>query len=413
MTASADLSRLSRAALDLCAELATQTEVPGQTTRTYLCPSAAQVHATLRAWADRLGMTTRLDAVGNLRSRLEGPPGAPTLYLGSHLDTVPNAGAYDGILGVVLGYAAAEALQAGGPLPFNLEVLAFSEEEGVRYGVSFIGSRALVGTADELLGRLDKEGQSVRDAIRAFGLDETELPGALAEANALGYLEVHIEQGPVLQDAGAQVGVVSSIVGQSRLTLDFAGQAAHAGTTPMTLRRDPLAAAARFMVAAEDLARATPGLVATVGMIEARPGAGNVIPGEVSLSLDIRHEFDAVRAQSLAALLDTAEREAGARGVTLAITPRMAEPATPMDAELRAGLREAAADLGLIAPELVSGAGHDAQILAARMPAAMLFVRSPNALSHHPDERVNGEDVEAALAVLVHMIQGLAGKARA
>lgn len=414
MTLSADLSRLSRAALDLCAELATLTEVPGQTTRTYLCPSAAQVHTRLCAWADRLGMTTRLDAVGNLRSRLEGPRGAPTLYLGSHLDTVPNAGAYDGILGVVLGYAAAEALQAGGrPLPFSIEVLAFSEEEGVRYGVSFIGSRALVGTADELLDRLDKDGQSVREAIRAFGLDETELPGALAEANALGYLEVHIEQGPVLQDAGAAVGVVSSIVGQSRLTLDFTGQAAHAGTTPMTLRRDPLAAAARFMVAAEDTARATPGLVATVGMIEARPGAGNVIPGEVSLSLDIRHEFDAVRAEALAALLDTAGREAAARGVTLAVTPRMEESATPMDAGLRAGLHEAAAGLGLAAPELVSGAGHDAQILAARMPAAMLFVRSPNALSHHPDEMVDPEDVDAALAVVVRLIETLAGEARA
>ena len=406
----AQAARLTRQVLETCDALARHTEVPGEITRPYLCPSARAVQEELRAWADRLGMTTRVDAVGNLRSRLESrAPDARTLYIGSHLDTVPNAGRYDGIIGVVFGYALVEALHER-ELPFHLEVLGFSEEEGVRYGVSFIGSRALVGTADELLTVRDKENQSVRDAIVGYGLNPDELPGAGADDSPLGYLEIHIEQGPVLQDQGAAVGVVSAIVGQSRLTLHFTGRASHAGTTPMHLRRDALAAAARFIVGAEDLANRTPGLVATVGMIEAKPGAGNVIPGEVSCSLDIRHADDAVRAQSLQELLALAEREAAARQVELRVTPKMSEAATPMSERFRALLHAAAEDAGLLHPVLVSGAGHDAQIMAQKMPAAMLFLRSPNALSHHPDEMVNAEDVTAGLRVGARFLDLLAAR---
>ncbi|AAF10728.1 allantoate amidohydrolase [Deinococcus radiodurans] len=404
-------AQLTRQVLDTCDALACHTEVPGEITRTYLCPTTRQVHEELRAWADRLGMTTRVDAVGNLRSRLESrAPGARTLYIGSHLDTVPNAGRYDGIIGVVFGYALVEALRER-ELPFHLEVLGFSEEEGVRYGVSFIGSRALVGTADELLTVSDRENQTVRDAIVGYGLNPDELPGAGAEDRPLGYLEIHIEQGPVLQDQGAAVGVVSAIVGQSRLTLHFTGRASHAGTTPMHLRRDALAAAARFIVGAEDLANRTPGLVATVGMIEAKPGAGNVIAGEVSCSLDIRHADDAVRAQSLQELLALAEREAAARQVACSVTPRMAEAAVPMAPSLRALLHQAAEEQGLTHPELVSGAGHDAQIMAQKMPAAMLFLRSPNALSHHPDEMAEPGDVAAGLRVGTRFLELLAAQA--
>ncbi|WP_291424690.1 allantoate amidohydrolase [Deinococcus sp.] len=400
--------RLTQTVLDACESLACYSEVAGEITRTYLCPTTRQVHAHLTDWASRLGMSTRVDAVGNLRSRLESRvPDAPTLYIGSHLDTVPNAGRYDGILGVVMGYALVETL-AGQALPYSIEVLGFSEEEGVRFGVSFIGSRALVGTAEELLSVQDKSGQSVQDAVVGYGLDPQELLQARASGQALGYLEFHIEQGPVLQNLGAGLGVVSAIVGQNRLTLEFTGQASHAGTTPMYLRRDALAAAARFMVAAEDLARATPGLVATVGMVEARPGAGNVIPGAASCSLDIRHEHDDVRATALQKLLEVAQHEAQARQVSFRVVPHMTEAAIPMNTQFKALLHQAAGELGLPHPELVSGAGHDAQIMAQQMPAAMLFVRSPNALSHHPDEMVNAEDVTAALRVGVRFLEQLA-----
>ncbi len=402
-------SKLTQTVLDACDALACHSEVVGEITRTYLCPTTQEVHTHLGGWAGRLGMTTRIDAVGNLRSRLESKdPNAPTLYIGSHLDTVPNAGRYDGILGVVMGYALVEAL-GGQELPYSIEVLGFSEEEGVRFGVSFIGSRALVGTADELLAALDKEGRSVQDAIEAYGLNPQELALARLTGQSLGYLEFHIEQGPVLQDLEASVGVVSAIVGQDRLNLEFVGRASHAGTTPMHLRRDALAAAARFMVAAEDLARHTPGLVATVGIVEVKPGAGNVIPGEVHCSLDIRHEHDEVRRRALKELLDGAEREAQARQVALKVTPKMSEAATPMSGQFKALLHQAAEELELPHPELVSGAGHDAQIMAQEVPAAMLFVRSPNALSHHPDEMVNPEDVTAALRVGARFLERLAG----
>lgn len=403
-----DLSELNVRVLAACTELAQLTEVPGTTTRPYLCPSTRDVHAFLFAWAQRLGLDVRVDAVGNVRARREGPtPDAPTLYVGSHIDTVPDAGAFDGVLGVLLAYALAEAVQ-GQDLPFALELMAFSEEEGVRYGVPFIGSRALTGTADAMLGLTDADGLTVADAIHAFGLNPDHLPDARVQGQSLGFLEFHIEQGPVLQAAGAAVGVVTAIAGQNRVLLDFTGRASHAGTTPMNHRKDALAAAARFVVAAEDMARATPGLVATVGVMQARPGAINIVPGSVHCTLDIRHEHDAVRLEKLPLLLADAERFATERGVTLTVTPKMEESATPMDAGFQALLHRAADAGGLPHPELVSGAGHDAMILGTVMPAAMLFIRSPNALSHHPDEMVNADDVEAALRVGVRFVELLA-----
>ncbi|TSA87508.1 allantoate amidohydrolase [Deinococcus detaillensis] len=413
MTADAPLTdtrwqTLTTKIMDACAALACYTEVEGETNRPFLCPTTHQVHEYLTHWADELGMTTYEDAAGNLRSRLAGPtPDARTLYLGSHLDTVPNAGAYDGILGVVMGYAMLEAVK-GEALPYAVEVMGFSEEEGVRYGVPFIGSRALVGTVDDMLELCDAAGQSVRDAITEYGLNVEEMAEAQYKGAALGYFEIHAEQGPVLQDQGASLGVVEGIAGQNRLLLHFVGQASHAGTTPMNLRRDALAAAARFAVAAEDLARSTPGLVATVGVMQALPGAMNVIPGEANCTLDIRHARDEVRLGALKALLETAETASAERGVTVTITPKMEEKATPMSGDFKALLHRAAEAEGLPHPELVSGAGHDAMIMAAHMPSAMLFVRSPNALSHHPDELVLPEDVTDALRVSVRFLHLLA-----
>lgn len=397
--------------LDACHTLAELTTTPGSITRLFLTPPMHDVHAFLTEWAQRLGMSARIDAAGNLRARWEGTgPNAPTLYLGSHLDTVPNAGAYDGILGVVLGFALVEAL-GGVRLPFALEVLGFSEEEGVRYGVPFFGSRALLGRAGPMLEMRDAGGQTLQEALNEFGLEAGALPSAELTGEALGYFEIHIEQGPVLEAAGQSVGIVEAIAGQNRFDLTFTGRASHAGTTPMPLRRDALAAAARFVVAAEDLARSTPGLVATVGMMEVKPGAGNVIPGEVACSLDIRHARDEVRLAVLPGLLASAKGFAEERGVTLTVRPKMEEQATPMHPQFRALLHQAAAEAGLPHPELVSGAGHDAMVMATRMPAAMLFVRSPGGLSHHPDEAVLAGDVADALAVGGRFLQLLAAQA--
>ena len=402
-------STLSRTVLDACAALARFTFTPGQIHRTFLSPPMRDVHAFLTRWADELGMTTRLDAAGNLRSRLESAlPGAPTFYLASHLDTVPNAGAFDGVLGVVLGYMLVGEIRQS--LPFALEVVGFSEEEGVRFGAPFIGSRALLGTAAELLDQIDSAGQTVRGAILDYGLDPAELPLAELTGTALGYLELHIEQGPVLEAAGEGLGVVSAIVGQSRLALTFTGRASHAGTTPMTLRRDALAAAAHLMVEAEAHARRTPGLVATVGSLRVSPGAANVVPGTVNCSLDLRHAEDGVWRLAQAHLLEYACQVAAERQVSFTSESLLAEAATPMDAGLRALLHQSAQALGLPHSELVSGAGHDAMILARRMPAAMLFVRSPGGLSHHPDEAVLEEDVGAALAVGLRFLELLADR---
>src|SRR5467141_2058549 len=247
-------------------------------------------HREIAGWLEALGAQVQVDAVGNLRGFYPGvSPGVPRILVGSHLDTVPNAGAFDGILGVVLAAALVESLR-GVKLPFGIEAVGFSEEEGVRFGVPFIGSRALVGRVDEeLLGRKDANGISVRKALQDFGLNPNDISRAALRDDVLGYLEFHIEQGPMLESLGQPLGVVEAIVGQNRMEFNFSGQANHAGTTPMNLRRDALAAAAEWIVAVEDLARQTPGVVATVGLVEAKPGATNVIAGEARAMLDIRH----------------------------------------------------------------------------------------------------------------------------
>jgi allantoate deiminase len=349
------------------------------------------VHARLRAWMEQAGLRVHIDPVGNLRGVYDASrPDAPRLYIGSHLDTVPHAGAFDGILGVVLGVALIERL-AGRRLKFHIEVIGFSEEEGVRFGVPFIGSRAFIG--DPL------HDARVDEAIRTYGLDPSRIHEAQAGADALGYLEFHIEQGPVLENLGLPLAVVETIAGQSRLSVRFEGQANHAGATPMNLRRDALAGAAEWISAVERGARGPDGLVATVGRLDVQPGAGNVIAGRVSASLDVRHAVDAVRNTALAGLLRCAEEIAARRGLAVSSEQHLDQAAVPMDEGLTEILRHAAADSGETVHRMTSGAGHDAMIIARRMPAAMLFLRSPGGISHHPDETVLPEDVAAALTV--------------
>jgi allantoate deiminase len=380
-----------------CRTLAQYSEEPGFTTRTFLSPPMREVHTRLRGWMEQAGMRVHIDAAGNLRGLYSASrPDAPRLYVGSHLDTVPRAGAFDGILGVVMGVALAEQL-GGRRLRFHIEVVGFSEEEGVRFGIPFIGSRAFIGDP--------VRDPRVDEALRGFGLDPGSIEEARADAGALGYLEFHIEQGPVLESVGLPLGVVDAIAGQSRFEVLFEGQANHAGTTPMHLRRDALAAAAEWITAVEREARATEGLVATVGRLEARPGAVNVIAGTVQAGLDVRHAEDCARSGAVARLLACAEQIAARRGVAVSWQQRLDHPAVPMDPDLRQMLERAVADSGRAIHRMTSGAGHDAMIVARRMPTAMLFVRSPGGISHHPDETVLAEDLDAALAAGVRFLE--------
>jgi allantoate deiminase len=398
----------ARDVIGWCRTLAGYTEQPGVITRRCLSAPMREVHRDLTAWMRRLGLEVRVDAAGNLRGlRRSGRPNAPRLYLGSHLDTVPDAGAFDGVLGVVWAIAVLEALGSL-PLPFDVEVLGFSDEEGTRFGVPFIGSRALAGTVDDTLLRAqDPAGTTLAEAIRACGLDPAQLDAARAVPEAVGYLECHIEQGPVLEHLNVSLGLVDVIVGQTRADARFVGHADHAGTTPMHLRRDAVAGAAEWIARVEQTATATPGLVATTGRIEAQPGAVNVIAGACTVSLDLRHADDGLRRSAGVRLRAAAEEVAARRQLTIEWQPRMDQAAVAMDPSFSAELEQAASDGEVPIHRMPSGAGHDAMIMATLMPTALLFVRSPRGISHHPDETVRVEDVAAALAVGRRCLLGL------
>ena len=350
-----------------------------------------------------------VDAAGNLRGFYAGVQfGEPRLLIGSHLDTVPNAGAYDGVLGVVIAVAVLEALE-GRRLPFGIEVIGFSEEEGVRFGTPFIGSRGLVGRLDEeLLNRRDAKGISIRTAIEGFGLKPGDLPHAELKDDALAYLEFHIEQGPVLESLGLPLGVVEAIAAQTRMEFVFVGSANHAGTTPMHLRHDAVAAAAEWIAAVERTAQSNAGLVATVGQIEAKPGAINVIAGEARVTLDVRHQSDDVCTPATELLIRQAEEIAERRGLTLRRNVLLKQRAVAMDSFLIDHIARAIRETGCETHGMVSGAGHDAMILAERVPAAMIFLRSPGGISHDPAESVEIDDVAKALECGLHLLEQLA-----
>jgi allantoate deiminase len=366
-------------------------------------------HREIVQWMEPLGIKVRIDAAGNLRGVYAGAqPNGPRLLIGSHLDTVPNAGAYDGNLGVVLAVALLEELQ-GRRFPFAIEVLGFSEEEGVRFGAPFIGSRALVGRLDpQLLRVCDSQGVSVRKAIEDFGLDPEHIPEAELGKDTLGYLEFHIEQGPVLEKLNQPLAAVEAIAGQSRLAVTFVGRANHAGTTPMHLRHDALAGAAEWIGKVERAGQGVPGLVATVGTIEAKPGATNVIAGEVRLTLDVRHSSDDIRRRAVADLIREAQEIASQRGLSVNESTVLNQPAVAMEPFLIGHIEDAIAKAGCKPHRMVSGAGHDAMILAERVSSAMIFLRTPGGISHDPAESVASEDVEKAIQCGLHLLQQLA-----
>jgi allantoate deiminase len=382
--------------LERCAALARCTEAPGTICRTFLSPAMDEAHALLCGWAEQANMAVKVDRAGNLVASTKAAGDAPRLLIGSHLDTVPHAGAYDGALGVMLGLAIAEA-RCGRECEFGIDVVGFSEEEGVRFGAPFIGSKGMAGVLSaELLARRDGAGVTAQEALDAFAKARPDTIAAGLPKGTRGYLEFHIEQGPVLEAGGLALGVVTAIAGQSRGVMTFAGNAGHAGTTPMMQRHDALAAAAEWIGRVEAIAQEMEGLVATVGQISAEPNAVNVIAAQARCSLDVRHAEDTSRVQGLGEIVRAAEEIAAKRGVRCDWSETHTQAAVPMDPEMVAMAERAVEQAGYPALRMVSGAGHDAMVLAPHVPSGMIFLRSPGGLSHHPDEAVLAEDVAAA-----------------
>lgn len=373
-------------------------------TRRYGTPALRSTQDLVDSWMQGAGLTTRRDAVGNLIGRYEGAtPGAPSFILGSHLDSVRNGGKYDGPLGVLVALTAIEHLHDSAVrLPFAIELTAFADEEGTRFHTDYLGSRAYLGSLDRAhLDRLDNNGITLRQAIADFGGDPEAVGNVRAcPEDAIGYVEVHIEQGPTLEAAGLPVGVVSAIVGQVKFMIEVRGVAGHAGTVAMSRRHDALAGAAELILAAEAIARDTPELVATVGEVYVKPGASNVIPAQVRLTLDLRHPDDAVRAKVVPVLRAQVEELHRSRGVTSAWEIVMENPAKPSDSELSGLLATAIEQIGFPATRLASGAGHDGVAFSTEMPFAMLFVRCEGGISHNPAESVKTDDVAVAIGVL-------------
>ncbi|WP_457808925.1 allantoate amidohydrolase [Kushneria sp. EE4] len=387
-----------------CDQLAAISADAGQLTRCYLTPEHARANAQLAQWMQDAGMQTWQDAAGNQWGRLEGnDPSLPALLLGSHSDSVINAGRYDGPLGVLLAIGVVARLNAAGQRPTrSVEVVAFADEEGTRFGTALLGSRAVAGSWDpawwEITGR---DGVTLRQAFVDFGLDPERVgDAARAPESVAGYLEAHIEQGPVLEAERRSLGVVTAIAGARRFSITIGGEAGHAGTTPLALRRDALSGAAEAIVAIETLARAA-GIVATIGSLETFPGAVNVIPGEVRMTLDIRAERDEDRDRTLAAIRETCDRIGETRGLVWHWHETHSAPAVACSPQMIEALSGAigsviGTDTGPVL-RLASGAGHDGMAMAGICDIGMLFVRCDRGISHHPDESVQARDVDDAL----------------
>lgn len=396
-----------------CNSLAEITETPGSLTRVYLSPEHLQANALVGEWMRAAGMRVWQDSVGNICGRYEGiEPGAPALLLGSHLDTVRNAGRYDGMLGVVTAIETVQALhQQQTRLPLAIEIIGFGDEEGTRFGITLLGSRGLTGTWPESwVSHPDGNSITVAQAMADVGLDGEAVHQAAREISDIAaYLELHIEQGPCLEQENLGLGVVTAINGARRLNCQFVGEAGHAGTVPMTHRKDALAAAAEWMVYVEQAApKHGPQLVATVGTLHCSPGAVNVIPGVVALSLDVRGPEDQPLAELLSDLLTQAEAIALRRGLTFHSDEYYRIPATRCDEGLQAALTRAVSGVQGRSLALPSGAGHDAIAIAERWPVGMLFVRCDRGISHHPAESVMEKDVALAIQAYARAVLDVA-----
>lgn len=395
-------------------ELAGHSDHPDGLTVGYLTRAHQTAAAEIAGWMIEAGMQVEIDAVGNVVGRYASPdPSAKSLLTGSHFDTVKNGGRYDGRLGILLPIAIVGRLNEHRiKLPFHLDVIAFAEEEGVRYRTSFLASNALLGTFDmNWLKAVDDDGVTMRDAMRAAGLPATEASIRALQrdpARTLGYLEIHIEQGPVLLDRGLPLGIVTSIAGGVRMMATVEGVAGHAGTTPMAMRRDALAGAAEMTLAIESRCAQAPSLVGTVGMLTVPQGASNVIPGRCQFSLDIRAADDATRDDAVDDVIRVCNAIARRRGVTLALAPTMRVPCAPCAPALMEQLAASFERTGMAPFHLPSGAGHDAMMMARLTQAAMLFVRCGNGgISHNPLETVTAQDVDLAGLVFLDFLRNV------
>jgi allantoate deiminase len=391
-------------------ELGAISEDADKLTRIYLSKELRAAADLILGWMCEAGMRAHLDAIGNVCGRYEGErPGAPCLMLGSHYDTVRDAGKWDGPLGVITAIACvADLNRRGKRLPFAIEVIGFADEEGVRFASTLLGSRAVAGTFDEsVLNTRDRDGVSMRDALVQFGLDPDHI-GAAARTRRelLAYLELHIEQGPVLEAHNLPVGVVTAIAGATRLAARLTGMAGHAGTVPMALRRDALTGAAECIAAIEQFCRTDEdGLVGTVGYVHAAPGATNVIPGEVSFTIDMRAPTDMHRKRAVAEVVRQIEAIAKRRQLSLRLDVTHENRTAPCAPWLKQQIAQAIAAEGFSVFELPSGAGHDGMAMIDIADVGMIFVRCRGGISHHPDEHVELTDANAGARVLLGVIE--------
>jgi allantoate deiminase len=399
MEADLEAGRRLMARLDAFAAF---TDEPGRLTRLFLSDAHAKAARAFIGWCGEAGLEARIDAAGNVVARYEGKRAdAPALMIGSHIDTVRDAGRYDGNYGALAALGVVEALaRAGERLDHAIEIVAFGDEEGVRFKTTLTGSRALAGAyPEEALDQRDADGILMREALAAFGGDP-DRAASIRARNVAAFVEAHIEQGPVLEAEGLPLGIVTAINGATRLEVGVGGVAGHAGATPMNLRRDALTAAAEMALMIETRARGEAGLVATVGRFDVQPGAANVIPGHVRFSIDLRSPDDARRLAAVADLCARIEAIAAARGVIASVAKTHEEGAYVCDPGVIAGLQKAVEAAGVPARLLPSGAGHDTMAMGRLCPAGMLFVRCKGGVSHNPLESITVEDCAMGLKAL-------------
>ena len=418
MTTTATSRALGQRAQQMIDALATFSASPDNLTRLYLTPEHKRAAERVGEWMREAGLSVRMDASGSMRGSLPpgrtGRSGNKSLLIGSHIDTVIDGGRYDGNLGVVAGILAVEMLKERGiALPFGLEILAFGDEEGVRFPITLTSSASAAGIFEpSALDQTDRDGITLRDALTEFGgSPEGMTQEAYPADSVLGYLEVHIEQGPVLERTNAPLGAVTAIASQSRHRIRILGEAGHAGTVPMAMRRDALAAASELILGVEAIAKKDRknALVATIGQMDVLPGASNVIPAEVRFSLDVRAATDEARRSAVAAILTLARKIEAVRRVALSFDTVLEKPYAPCGARLTAAIETATSQvMGKPAQRLLSGAGHDGLSMAHLTEYGMIFVRCRGGISHNPAEFVTVDDMGLAVEALVGTILELA-----
>ncbi|MFT0859082.1 allantoate amidohydrolase [Ancylobacter sp. G4_0304] len=408
MTTPSDFAALGARAAAMIEELGAISQTPEHLTRFFLTPEHRRAADLVARWMREAGLEVSEDALGTVRGHW-GPADAPRLLIGSHIDTVANAGKYDGCMGVIAAILAVEAInRAGLTRPYGIDILAFGDEEGTRFPTTLSSSAAVAGYfSPASLDLRDTEGISLREAIVAYGNNPDDIPAAAYDPNrVIAYIEAHIEQGPVLEAEGEPLGVVSAIAGASRLSVTVTGEAGHAGTVPMRMRHDALLGAAEMALAVERIAKADAhGMVATVGRVHVEPGSINVIPSRVVFTVDLRSGSDISRREALTRFEREAHRIADQRQLGVVISAFHEVATVPCYRDLQLRLRNAVADLGHRAVTMPSGAGHDGQAMSRLCPIGMLFVRCKGGISHNPAEYASPEDMGLAVAALVRFIE--------